>query len=133
MNKFNLTMSVLVVVTVVFFGFNIIQKATYKIAAGDSVSITYSITSGEDTYADQSAYVTIGANKDQLFTYEVLTGVKNGSDLQFDTKLSKKMTLTDTDATVLKAGTAVSVEGKITDVTPAAEVASETTSETVSE
>ncbi len=133
MNKFNLTMTLLVVAAIVFFGFGIIQKATYKIADGDSVSISYSITSGEETYDDQSAYVTIGSNQDQLFTDKVLTGVKNGSDLQFDATLADKMTLTDTEATVLAAGTKVSIDGKITDVTPAPEVASETTSETVSE
>lgn len=132
MNKFNLTMSVLIAATVVFFGIGIVNKANYKVAEGDTVSVNYSIIDGENTYDSQYATVTPGSNENTIITDEVVLGLKNGADINFDTKLTEPVTIDE--ETKIKKGTNVTIEGKVSSVTPAAPVAAdETTSETVSE
>ncbi len=132
MNKFNLTMSVLIAATVVFFGIGIVNKANYKIAEGDSVLVTYSIVDGENTYDSQSASVIPGSNDNKIITDDVVLGLKSGAEINFDTKLTEAVTIDE--ETTIKKGTNVTIEGKISSVTPAAPVtADETTSETVSE
>lgn len=130
MNKFNLTMSVLIAATVVFFGIGIANKANYKAAEGDTVYVTYSIIDGENTYDSQAATVVPGSNDDAIITDDVVLGLKAGADINFDTKLSKKVDIDD--ETKIKKGTEVTIEGKVSSITPATpveEVASETVSE----
>ncbi len=136
MNKFNLVMTLLVVAVVVFFGINIAQKANYKIAANDIVSLSYTINEGENAY-DQSATITVGSNDDKIFTDEALTGVKNGSSQSFDIVLPEEIVIDD--ETTLNKGTEVTIDAKVLDVVPgetdeetssdASEVSSETASE----
>ncbi len=136
MNKFNLVMTLLVAVVVVFFGVNIAQKANYKIAENDTVSLSYTINEGENAY-DQSATITVGSNDDKIFTDEALTGVKNGSSQSFDIALPKKIVIDD--ETTLKKGTEVTIDAKVLDVVPgetdeeASSETSEVSSETASE
>lgn len=133
MNKFNLTMVVAIIVAVVFFGFGIAQKANYKIGAGDTVSVSYSIIDGENTYDSQSATVVVGNNTNEIITDDVVSGLKYGSDINFDTTLKSDVVIDD--STTVKAGSEVTIEGELTDVTPvstddaASDVASETASE----
>ncbi len=123
MNRFNLIMSIAIVVVAGFFGIGIIQKANYKIAAGDTVYVTYSMTAGEDTYENRSANVVVGNNDDKIITDDLLLDVKNGSNLSFNTKLTEDVVIDD--ETTVKTGTEVIIDGKISDVTPKAdEVAS---------
>lgn len=132
MNKFNLTMSVIIAATVVFFGIGIVNKANYKVAEGDTVSVNYSIIDGENTYDSQFATVIPGANENTIITDDVVLGLKKGADVNFDTKLTEPVTIDE--ETKIKKGTKVTIEGKVSSVTPAAPVAAdETTSETVSE
>lgn len=129
MNKFNLTMVVAVVVAIAFFGYGIFEKATYKIAEGDTVSISYSIINGDETYDSQSAYVVIGSNEDTIMTDEVLTGVKYGSELEFDTTLTEDVAIDD--ETTVPKGSNVTIEAVIEEITPAS--VSDTTSDVDSE
>lgn len=133
MNKFNVTMTVLIIAAIAFFGFGIIQKATYKAAEGDGVSLSYTIVSGEDTYDSQSATVSIGDNTNTIFTDDVVTGVKMNEELAFDTTLTEDLTI-DSETT-LTSGTDVSIEATVSSITPATEdsIASEEASETTSE
>lgn len=133
MNKFNLTMVVAIVVAIVFFGFGIIQKANYKVGAGDTVSVSYSIIDGENTYDSQSATVVVGDNTNEIITDDVVSGLKYGSDINFDTTLKSDVVIDD--STTVKSGTKVTIDGKLSDVTPVStdETASDVTSETVSE
>lgn len=133
MNKFNVTMTVLIIAAIAFFGFGIIQKATYKAAEGDGVSLSYTIVSGEDTYDSQSATVSIGDNTNTIFTDDVVTGVKMNEELAFDTTLTEDLAI-DSETT-LTSGTDVSIEATVSSITPATEdsIASEEASETTSE
>lgn len=136
MNKFNLVMTLLVAVVVIFFGVNIAQKANYKIAVNDTVSLAYTINEGENAY-DQSATITVGSNDDKIFTDKALTGVKNGSSQSFDIVLPEEIVIDD--ETTLNKGTEVTIDAKVLDVVPgetdeetssdASEVSSETASE----
>ncbi len=136
MNRFNLVMTLLVVAVVVFFGVNIAQKANYKVAVNDTVSLSYTINEGENAY-DQSATILIGSNDDKIFTDEALTGVKNGSSQSFDIALPEEIVIDD--ETTLKKGTEVTIDAKVLNVVPgetdeetsseASEVSSETASE----
>lgn len=128
MNKFNLTMSVAVIAVIAFFGFGIFQKANYKAADGDTVSIKYSIIDGDNTYDSQSASVVIGANDNKIFTDELLNGMKYGSKLDFETTLEEDVTIDD--ETTISKGQKVTIEGDLADIVPEAE---EETSEEDSE
>ncbi len=136
MNRFNLVMTVLIAAVIVFFGINIVQKANYKIADGDVVSLSYTIVDGENEY-DQSATITVGDNDDKIFTDKKLIGVKNGSSQTFDIALPSKIEIDD--ETKLKKGTEVTINAKVLDVVPAqtdnetSEESSEVNSEKASE
>lgn len=125
-------MIVLIVAAFAVFGFGIIQKATYKVAEGDSVSISYSIIDGDNTYDNQATSVIIGSNEDAIFTDEVLTGLSYGSHFSFDTTLTEDKTLSDSEATTLTKGTEVKIDAELSEVIPAAPETEES-SETVSE
>lgn len=131
MSKFNLIISVAVVATMVFFGVGIYQKANYIAAEGDSVSISYSIIDGDNTYDSQSASVVIGSNDNKIFTDELLLGAKYGSKLEFDTKLQEDVQIDD--STTIKKGQDVKIKGDLADIVPKAEEESETGSEQDSE
>lgn len=125
-------MTIAIVVVAGFFGYNIFQKANYKIETGDTVTVSYSLITDEETYDSQSATVVIGNNDNKLITDEVLAGAKYGSTINFDTKLKEELTI-DSETTVAK-GTEVTVDGKISEVTPKQdETDSEASSEADSE
>lgn len=117
MNKFNLTMSVLVVATVLFFGFNIIQKVTYNAATGDYVSITYNVTYGEESYDDNTTSFTIGESEDGMFTSEQLTGLKMNDTLSFEYTLDEATTFGSSDE--IAKGETVEVDATISQIVPA--------------
>ncbi len=132
MNRFNLTMVVLVAITVVFFGVNIFQKANYKAVEGDVVKISYNVTHGEDTFTDLTTSVVIGQNTSQVFKDENVSGLKVGDKMNFDTKLTEAETF---DETEVAKGETITVDAKIAEVTPSTpvEAESELNSEAASE
>ncbi|WOO87320.1 hypothetical protein RZE82_09410 [Mollicutes bacterium LVI A0039] len=138
MNKFNLTMSVLVAAVIIFFGFGIVQKVNYKIEAGDTVSISYSMIQDGETYEMSPANVVIGENTNEIFTDNILLGLKAGADLNFDIELTQDVQVDSSGEKVLAEGSTVTIDGKVTEITPkateeASDVASEENSEANSE
>lgn len=133
MNKFNVTMTALIIAAIVFFGFGIIQKVTYKAVEGDVVSLSYTVVSGEDTYDTKSASVKIGDNTNTIFTDDIVLGVKANDQLAFDTTLTEDLTIDN--ETTITSGTDVSIEATVSAITPGTdeEADSEATSETNSE
>ncbi len=140
MNKFNVTMSILIVVVIGIFGYEIVKKANHVVATGDRVSVSYTISTDEDSYK-KSASVEIGDNENTVITDDQLLGLKYGADFNYETTLVEEFTV-DTETTI-DEGTNVTIDGYLTEVTPktiveknkakASEEASEETSEETSE
>lgn len=115
MKKFNLFMSVLIVVTIIFFGVGIIKKVNYNAAQGDSVSVSYTVIDGEDSYPNQTENLVIGESTSSIISDDQVLGKKYGSKLNFDKKLTDDLTI---DAKTIKKGSEVKIEAKILEITP---------------
>lgn len=115
MKKFNLFMSVLVVLTIMFFGIGIIKKVNYAGAEGDSVSLSYTVIDGEESYPNQTENLVIGENTSTIISDDQVLGKNYGSKLNFDKKLTADLTI---DEKTIEKGSEVKIEAKILEITP---------------
>lgn len=133
MKKFELIMSLLIIVVVVFFGVNIYNKVIYVPQDKDTVVITYTVTNGEDVYEDQSAYPEFAVDTDsyEMFTDEMLEGKKAGDEFSFDYVLPEDKAY-DGETTVA-AGTTVTIDATIDSISVYTEEESESSDSSESE
>lgn len=127
-------MSLLIVIVVVFFGYNIYQKTIYTAQENDTVSVTYTVTNGEDEYTDQSAYPVFGDDTDSypMFSDELLDGKRSGDEFTFDYELPEDQSF-DSDTTTIAAGTVVTIDARISGIAVYQEESSEESDSSTSE